>query len=180
MMNIRRPVHSSESGYSLTEMLVVVAIIGVLSLVAVPNFMSMYRSNRLKTSLRQFANDLRASRQLAVTNSSIVRVAFENNSRNYYIFESRDEGATWTEVGSQTPRILQEGTYLRNDTGASKWTDTIDDGTLGDLPDIVFERTGIAQVPAGIGKLTIGSDFKDLPKSSFTVSVRTTGIVQSE
>ena len=42
--------------------LVVVAIIGIVSLVSVPNFMSMYRAQKIKTSIRLVSNDLRQAR----------------------------------------------------------------------------------------------------------------------
>src|SRR5687768_1100477 len=83
MMNIRRS--ATQRGYSLTELLVVIAIIGVLSLVTVPGFINMYRARKLKLSLQVVANDLRGARARAVTNSSIVRVAYAENGRAYYI-----------------------------------------------------------------------------------------------
>ena len=38
----------NQRGYSLAEVLTVVAIIGILSLVTVPNFISLYNSGRIK------------------------------------------------------------------------------------------------------------------------------------
>ena len=57
----------TQAGYSLTEMLTVIAIIGMLALVMVPNFISFYNSNKMKSSMRNFTTDLRSARQLAGT-----------------------------------------------------------------------------------------------------------------
>jgi prepilin-type N-terminal cleavage/methylation domain-containing protein len=171
--------HRNERGYSLMEMLVVVAIIGVLMLVTIPNFITMRKSSIVKGSLRQFTGDLRAARQRAVTRSSLVRVAFVPGKRQYYIEESTNEGVQWNPVGIH-PRYLQDNVYIENSSGASAFTDTVDDGTLGDLPDIVFERTGVAQVPNGLGKVLVKTTWTEVPKPTYTISIRTTGSVQTQ
>src|SRR5207245_2328188 len=56
-----------QSGYSLAEMLTVVAIIGVLALVMVPNFMNFYESNKMKSTMRNFTSDLRGVRQFSIS-----------------------------------------------------------------------------------------------------------------
>jgi prepilin-type N-terminal cleavage/methylation domain-containing protein len=170
----------AQGGYSLMEMLVVVAIIGILMLVTVPNFMVMRKSSVVKGGMRQFTNDLRAARQRAVTASSLVRVSFDDGKRFYYLFESTNEGTSWSPLGSLNPRYLPEEVYLENSTGASEFPDSIDDGGLGDLADIVFERTGVARAPGGIGKVLLKTTFTDIPKPSYTISVRTTGMVSTE
>lgn len=173
--NLQRPF---ERGYSIMEMLVVVAIIGILTLVTVPNFIAMRKSSSFKGSLRQFTNDLRAARQRAVTASSLVRVSFVDGQRTYYLYESTNEGTNWSPVGTN-PKYLQENVYFENSSGASEFPDSIDDGSLGDLPDIVFERTGVARAPAGLGKVLIKTN-DDIAKPSYTISVRTTGMVSTE
>jgi len=175
-----RILRSRERGYSLAEMLTVVAIIGILALVAVPNFMSMYRSGKLKTSMRQFTNHLRAARQRAVTQSNFVRVSFVDNGRMYYLFESEDQGATWDLiVGDGTnPRYIDETVHFET-TGANKFTDSVDDGGFGDLPDIVFDRTGVARVPTGRGEIILKSQFDaaDIFRADYTITVRSSGSV---
>ncbi len=178
MRIIRRRATAGEAGYSLAEMLTVVAIIGILSLFVVPNFISMYRQNKLKTSVRQFTGHLRAAKQHAVTKSVLVRVAFDDNSRRYYMFESSDEGATWNPLGTN-PKYVDETAYFVNDA-ANGFGDTVDEGALGDLQDIIFERTGTARVPTGRGIVVVKSLHSDLTFSKFTVTVGSAGTVKVE
>ncbi|HEX7150743.1 MAG TPA: GspH/FimT family pseudopilin [Thermoanaerobaculia bacterium] len=162
---------AAERGYTLTEMLVVVAIVGILSLVAVPNFISMYRSSRLKTSMRQFTNDLRGARQRAVANYSMVRITFSPDAKpgSYEILESRDRGANWTTLSTRT---MQNEVYFTS----TNFTDTV----AGDAkPDIVFDRDGTAVAPGGVGTIEVKSDLK-IPVPKYTVSVRTTGKVAAQ
>jgi len=170
---------STQRGYSLIELLVVIAMIGILSLIAIPNFIGMYRGMRLKSSLRQFTSELRGARQRAVTQSSLVRICFDDGSRFYYVWESPDNGVSWSLVGPN-PRRLEETVFIENSSGGSAFTDTFDEGGLGDLPDIVFEGAGTARVPGGEGKVLIKSDYPDIGQNTYTVSVRTTGMIATQ
>lgn len=78
----------SQAGYSLTEMLVVVAIIGMLALVMVPNFMSFYESNKMKSSMRNLTTDLRSARQLSITQGkqTLVTYATGATARSYDVW----------------------------------------------------------------------------------------------
>jgi prepilin-type N-terminal cleavage/methylation domain-containing protein len=64
------------AGYSLPELLVVVAIIGLIVLVTVPNFMQYFRSNAMRSAIRQFNTDIRSVRQRAVTQYVTTRISF--------------------------------------------------------------------------------------------------------
>jgi prepilin-type N-terminal cleavage/methylation domain-containing protein len=167
---------STQRGYSLIELLVVIAMIGILSLIAIPNFIGMYRGMRLKSSLRQFTTEMRGARQRAVARSSLVRICFDEGSSFYYIWESEDNGTTWSLVG-HNPRRLEETVYFENSEGASAFLDTFTEE--GDHPDIVFERNGTIRAPGGEGKLLIKSNFEDIGQNTYTVSVRTTGIIST-
>ena len=59
--------HRRQAGYSLPEMLTVVAIIGVLALVTVPAFINFYQAGKMRASMRNFTTDLRSIRQRAIT-----------------------------------------------------------------------------------------------------------------
>ncbi len=94
-----------QRGYSMAELITVVAIIGIMSLVTIPAFMNYSKSARLKTSLRQFTGDLRATRAQAVTRTIWMQVAVTSAAGTapgrYEIRESNDRGATFTAIRSK-------------------------------------------------------------------------------
>ena len=177
---MKRPCRRTERGYSMMEMLVVVGIIGVLMLVTVPNFIVMRKSSIMKGALRQFTNDMRAARQRAVTASSIVRISYTPGGRTYYMWESTNEGTSWSLLGSQNPRWLPENVSIENSSGGAEFTNTIADAGFGNLPDIVFDRTGTARVPGAEGKVLLKTTYIDIPKPEYTISVRTTGMISTQ
>lgn len=169
-MNARR----GQRGYSLVEMLAVVAIIGIMSLIVVPNFVSYQRSIRLKTAMRRLTNDLRSARQRAVTRNSMVMVTYKPDSKpaTYGMWESLDAGATWTQLGSNTkmdtPISFSDSTVVANQlTDAYKsdgWTDA------------VFRSDGTPVLPGGVttGAIIVKTSDK-IDISSYTVTITSTG-----
>jgi len=89
----------SERGFSLAEMLTVVAIIGILSLVSIPAFINFRASNTLRSAMNVFINDVRYARQYSITHTVYVRVNILGSgaaTNHTYSFEqSADNGGTW-------------------------------------------------------------------------------------
>jgi prepilin-type N-terminal cleavage/methylation domain-containing protein len=103
-----------QRGYSLAELLTVMAIVGVLSLVTVPAFMNYAKTARLKNSLRQVSTDIRAARQRAVTRTTFVRLNVTTASPapgKYQLEESTDRGTTYVAVPN-TEKELQQFNYF--------------------------------------------------------------------
>jgi type II secretion system protein H len=105
------------SGFSLVEILVVVAIIGVISLVSVPNFIAMQRNGKLKSSMRRFITDVRSMRQRAVTRHTQTKISFQTGTattaRGYSIWELDPATSTWTRIADKT---FEETCYVSNQT----------------------------------------------------------------
>ena len=156
MMSTRR----LQRGYSLAELLTVMAIIGVLSLVTVPAFMNYAKTARLKNSLRQVASDTRAARQRAVSTTRFVRLAITRDEPApgiYEIQESTDGGTTFTPIANSERRIQE---YTRFD----------------DVATVTFRPNGTAVAATTI---VILSDDTTV-RNSYSVIVTTSGKVSTQ
>jgi prepilin-type N-terminal cleavage/methylation domain-containing protein len=67
---------ASERGYSLVELMVVVAIIGIFSLITIPAMTNFSRANKIRAAVRTLNGDLRAVRTLAITQSTPMTMTF--------------------------------------------------------------------------------------------------------
>lgn len=165
-----------QAGYSLTEMLVVLAIIGMMTLIAVPNFMAYYRSSKLKASMRQVTMDFRSARQHAVASNKLTKVTVQigPNPGSYIVYDSPDNGTTWNQIQPTTPgsRVLVQAPVFFSDSN-------IKDAS-GTFVDVVFLPSGTAQLPNGTGTGTVVMNTTDnIAVQSYTVSVFPTGKVSA-
>ena len=173
-----RQVRSSQRGYSLTEMLTVVAIIGIMSLIVVPNFVQYYRSIKLKTGMRRLANDLRAARQRAVTRNAMVMISYKPdvNPAVYTTYQSTDLGANWTQVGNSVQ--LDGPIYLQDSATAT--LKLADDFLSDGKTDAVFKSDGTPRLPAGdtAGSILIKSKDK-VAVNTYTIDISATGKISA-
>jgi prepilin-type N-terminal cleavage/methylation domain-containing protein len=160
------------TGYSLVELLVVVSIIGLVSLVAVPNFISMRRANSLRSSLRNFATDMRGTRGRAVTTYSQWKISFRTGTtaREYTVWQ--DVGGTWVQRGAT--RRLEDGCYILDQR---RFPDRNSDGTN----DIIFRQNGTPLLDAGetFGRVLVATTW-NLPTSQYTIGMNFVGTVKSD
>src|SRR5437868_5581704 len=67
---------SSNSGMTVLELLIVIAIITLLSALAVPAIRALTRSNTISSANRQLLDDIALARQRAINEHSIVHLLF--------------------------------------------------------------------------------------------------------
>lgn len=185
-----------ESGYSLAEMLTVVAIIGTLALVTIPAFMTYMQSNKMKSALRQFTGDLRAARQRSISQGQQLVLTFSTGAtaRTYEIFQGNApmNSTSWSRgtlpANLQAARNLEDVVYFptASSTTPQTFTDEVDCSSVpcsttpatDNKLDVIFFPDGRVQLPAGlrVGAITLKTDMR-IPTPQYAVTVSPTGRV---
>jgi len=116
-------VRSRERGFTLPEVLVVIAIIGILAAIAIPTWQSVIRDRQLDSAANQLASDLRLANNRATNQLTNYIVVLPVNSATYQI------GPFGRPLDS---RSLPDGTRTRNPTPVTMTFGS--DGTAASAP----------------------------------------------
>jgi len=76
-----------ERGYSLPEMLTVVAIVGMIAIVGIPAFMVLMPQYRVRSAASELAATVRRTRESALTTRRPWRVTFDSTNNRYTVSE---------------------------------------------------------------------------------------------
>ncbi len=158
----RRP--TFEAGYSLAEMLVVVAVVGLIALVAIPNVGSFLKAYRVRTASDQLVSHLRAARQIAVTQHLSVAFTINESPANSYVFTYTIPGNPTTTNSFTLPKGI---TVTNTPSGALTYTFR-QNGTVSNptLPDDLNPTSSFVALSHDIG-----SDVVD----TYTITALTAG-----
>lgn len=118
MKRKKKKIGLKKSGFTLLELVLVIALAMTLMAIAVPNFFSWLPTLRLSAATRQIFMDLRAARMKAIAQNANFQVSFSGSS---YVIQkcvglcTNDSGNILLPEGiiasvSATPQFLPRGT----------------------------------------------------------------------
>ena len=128
-------------GFTLFEMMVVIGIIGILSMIAIPNIISWLPKYRLGSAARNLLSAMQYARLVAVKENVDILVNFDPQNDNYMLFPDYNSD----EIQDGDEPTLKQGDM----PGGVSITGT---NFLGD--SFKFDSRGLASVTGGTISLT--------------------------
>jgi prepilin-type N-terminal cleavage/methylation domain-containing protein len=108
---------TNERGFGLTELIVVVALIGVMGLLATPSLLTYWQSSRLTAGAEELASVMNQARQLAIRQNTSVCV--ERTGANLRLRTVSCAGTIWTGVGTDSAGLIAISNNLQVGGAAS-------------------------------------------------------------
>jgi Tfp pilus assembly protein FimT len=129
---------ASEAGFSITELALVVGIIGIMAAIATPSFLTYYQASRLRVAAEEVAAFINQGRQIGIRENVGVCVHTTPTAMHYHIGNCAEATTKWIGPGTDPAGniALPEGitltppanpplfTYLGNATPAATYTVT--------------------------------------------------------
>lgn len=131
IMGLRYRWKKAKAGYSMIELALVMAIVGVLSAMATPSFLTYYQASRLRVAAEEVAAFVNQGRQLGIRQNDGVCVHISSTALQYRLGSSC-AGTNWVGPGTDA-------------TGRVKVPDGV---TLTRTADPIFTYLGAAS-PGG-------------------------------
>ena len=100
MRSFQRLSNLGQAGFSLTELIVVIAIFGVVSLATIPNLVSFQRAAATRAGAQELANIVNRARWLAISNRTMVCLV--TTSYRVQVKTGGCAGTNWTGAGTDS------------------------------------------------------------------------------
>ena len=128
-MRVYRALRTTKSGFTLIEMMIVIAVFTIMAGIAIPSFMSLLPGMRLNGAARQVMGDLMAARMKAVKLNQRTKVFFDSSSQYRICDDEDNNGTVASGEGDVMTRNIQANYH---------------DVTLSKTADPVFQSRGTA------------------------------------
>lgn len=148
-----------EKGFTITELLVVLTVFGLMMAVSVGNFQSVIRNHRLTGATNQLVTHMRLAREKSVAEGNDYIVTFRALMNNYQVWDDEGNDAVMGATDSRRTFEMPDGTQMQNPSffGGNRVT-FHSDGTCsasGTVDITNGELTKKINVLASTGKVTV-------------------------
>ena len=169
-----------ESGFTIIELMVVIAIIGIMATIAIPAFSTWLPNYRLKSAARDLYSNMQKAKIGAIKSNSNWAVVFDHANKQYRICSGDGGDGDWTNGCETEGSIIDiQSKYKGNaDYGHGNATNVIPDNGSPPADDITYGSPTDVAIFNSRGTCTAGYVYIENDKNTtYGIGTRSSGVI---
>jgi prepilin-type N-terminal cleavage/methylation domain-containing protein len=95
-----------QDGFTIIELIIVIAVIGIMAAIAVPNFLSWLPQYRLKSAARDLHSNLQRTKIGAIKSNKKWAIVFNADARTYEVCSGKGPDNTWGGTNDVVKKVI--------------------------------------------------------------------------
>jgi len=138
-----------QTGFTIVELIITIALISIITAIAIPNFISWLPNYRLRSAAQDLLSNFQKAKLAAVKGNVNVAVCFKSDNSGYTAFV--DTNANYANDGEEVVADVAWADYKSLSVNLAFNTF---DATVGGRPCMAFQPTGIPMSAAGFSSVS--------------------------
>jgi type IV fimbrial biogenesis protein FimT len=163
------------SGFTVIELIMVIVVLGILTAVGVPNFLSWLPKYRLKTAARDLYSNLHLAKLSAIKNNADWAIVFNKAENQYQVCSNRGPDNSWSGTDNTVVKTVVLNNYGSGVAYGHGNAGSAIGSTFGD--DITFTNNVAVMNSRGTGNAGYVYLENSNAAASYGIGARSSGVI---